>query len=353
MKKISIKTKKGIEFTVNRVEGARRRNPADVFADDKFMQVKSRLERMYHNAEADLLDKQIDWLHRHEERVAKYRAQVDAGLITEDDYRAWMRGQLFQQREWALKRGQLARAMVDVDKQAMEIINQGRREVFADNANFMGFQIDQQTGGAAASFGLYNEEALDRLIREKPNLLPMPKIDKKRDYAWYNDIINDAVTQGILQGETLEQIVQRIAEDTKEKSLYAMRRNARTAYTGAQNAGRIEGMRQVRDELGIKVKKRWLCTLDDRTRDAHAQLDGQTAEIDEPFESILGPIMFPGDPDAEPANVYNCRCTLEEVPAGHQWKIDRRDNETGEIVEDMSYKEWLKWKTEQMENVPF
>ena len=346
MKKITIGLKKGGKLTVNLVDG-RRKNPADTFAEDKFKQVSYRLRLLYHQASVDLENKQIDWLHRHEERVRKYRAQVDAGLITEDDFKAWMRGQLFQQREWALKRGQLARAMVDIDKQAMQIINQGRREVFADNANFIGFRIDQQTGGAAASFGLYNQKAIDRIIRDRPNLLPMPDIDEKRDYAWYNDIITDAVTQGILQGEMLEQIVKRIADDTGEKSLYTMRRNARTAYTGAQNAGRVEAMRQARDERGINVKKRWLCTLDDKTRDAHAKLDGQLAEIDEPFDSILGPIMFPGDPDAVPANVYNCRCTLEEVPVGHRWSMDRRDNEAGDYVGDMTYEQWLRYKAEQ------
>lgn len=349
MKQVTVKTKKGERVTLLRVD-SRPRNPADAFADDKYEQVAHRLRLMYHNAAKDLKNKQWDWLERHQKRVEKYRAQVEAGLITEDDFKAWMRGQIFQQREWALKRGQLARAMVDVDKQAMAIINRGRRDVFADNANFMGFRIDQQTGGAAASFGLYDENALDRLIREKPRLLPMPEIDEEKDYAWYNDVINDAVTQGILQGEMLDQIVQRIAEDTNEKSLYVMRRNARTAYTGAQNAGRMEAMRQARDDLGIQVKKRWLCTLDSHTRDSHALLDGQMADIDEPFESILGPIMYPGDPDAAPKNVYNCRCTLEEVPVtGHQWKMDRRDQETGENVGDMDYKEWLRSKQGEAE----
>ena len=46
------------------------------------------------------------------------------------------------------------------------------------------------------------------------------------------------------------------------------------------------------------------------TREEHLELDGQEREIDEPFENSLGEIMYPGDPDADPANVYNCRCTL-------------------------------------------
>ena len=33
-------------------------------------------------------------------------------------------------------------------------------------------------------------------------------------------------------------------------------------------------------------------------------------DIDEPFQNDFGDIMFPGDPTADGANVYNCRCTL-------------------------------------------
>lgn len=324
-------------------------DPASDMTDRRLRELTTRLRVVYQQAASDLYAKQADFIEKHAKRVAKYQAEVDAGLLSQADFDAWMQGQLFQERAWALKRGQLAREMASVDQQAMRMINDGKIDVFCENANYMGFRLDQQTRGAAAGFGLYDRATFTRLVRDNPQLLPMPEIDEEKDFAWYNRIINDAVTQGILQGESLDEIAQRIALDTNEKSLYAMRRNARTAYTGAQNAGRVEGMRQARDELGIEVKKRWLATLDTHTRDVHADLDGKMADIDEPFDSILGPIMFPGDPSAEPANVYNCRCTLEEVPVKYQWSMDRRDAETGEKVEDMTYKEWLKWKAGKSE----
>ena len=47
-----------------------------------------------------------------------------------------------------------------------------------------------------------------------------------------------------------------------------------------------------------------------RSRDWHRDLDGVEVDIDEPFQNDFGDIMFPGDPTADGANVYNCRCTL-------------------------------------------
>ena len=66
--------------------------------------------------------------------------------------------------------------------------------------------------------------------------------------------------------------------------------------------------------MGVVVKKKWLATMDKRTRDVHRdELNGVEVDVDEPFHTSLGDIMFPGDPNADPANVYNCRCTLVYV----------------------------------------
>ena len=311
------------------------------YTDKAYVQLSSRLNDVYQEAANDLYMKQQSWYHAHEARVRKYQAQVENGEITQADFNAWMQGQLFQEEAWKKKREQLARTMVETDKRAMQMVNRGKMDVFAENANFMGWQLENG-GGADFGFGLYDQNTVTRLIRDEPNLLPMPRIDEEKDFAWYNGIINRAVTQGILQGEDLDDIAMRISLESGEKSLSAIRRNARTAYTGAQNAGRVEGMRQAQ-ALGIKVKKRWMATLDAHTRDAHDDLDGQTAEVDEPFESILGPIMYPGDPDADPKNVYNCRCTLAYEHPEYPSQIERVDD-SGENVGAITYKEWREMK---------
>ena len=43
----------------------------------------------------------------------------------------------------------------------------------------------------------------------------------------------------------------------------------------------------------------------------HEAMNGQTRKIDEPFESGSGvKLMYPGDPDAGPAETINCRCAV-------------------------------------------
>ena len=86
-------------------------------------------------------------------------------------------------------------------------------------------------------------------------------------------------------------------------------RNARTAVTSAENSGRIDRMKEA-TEKGLIFKKRWIATSDSRTREWHAELDGAIQDLNKPFTNAVGDIMFPGDPNADPANVYGCRCAL-------------------------------------------
>ena len=83
-------------------------------------------------------------------------------------------------------------------------------------------------------------------------------------------------------------------------------RTARTAVTGAQNAGRMDSY-VAAEKMGIKVRKEWLATLDGRTRHSHAMLDGKVVDKDKKFENGC---MFPGDPNGPASEVYNCRCAL-------------------------------------------
>lgn len=114
---------------------------------------------------------------------------------------------------------------------------------------------------------------------------------------------------------------------------YADRLVAQRAQTVAQtetfralNAGAQAAWGQIGDALGgsrDNMRRFWVATNDERTRDAHLAIVDMNPDgvgLDEPFDSPLGPIMFPGDPSADPANTINCRCTvvvrLADVPEG-------------------------------------
>ena len=55
------------------------------------------------------------------------------------------------------------------------------------------------------------------------------------------------------------------------------------------------------------MRKGWSAHLDGRERASHAALDGDFVDMDDEFANGL---QYPGDPDGDPEEVYNCRCSL-------------------------------------------
>ena len=228
-----------------------------------------RLSRVYHQAARDIEDKLKAFEKRHEAAEKRYRQQVADGKITQADFDAWMRGQVFQGKQWQARKEQIQQTLLQADRAAAKIVNEGKLGAFADNANYMGYGLEHDAN-INTGFVLYDEQTVARLVKDDPKMLPPAKVKKDKAFTYYNKLVNNSVTLGIIEGEDIRQIAKRIAKTTGESSYKSAMRNARTAYTGAQNAGRIEGLHQAQ-RLGIKVQKKWMATLDSRTRDAHAE----------------------------------------------------------------------------------
>lgn len=87
---------------------------------------------------------------------------------------------------------------------------------------------------------------------------------------------------------------------------------ARTETHGAANYGAYAAA----DETGLDLNKEWISAEDERTRESHAEANGQVQPMESPF--IVGgeALMYPGDPSGSAANVINCRCTVGYIPKG-------------------------------------
>jgi uncharacterized protein with gpF-like domain len=96
---------------------------------------------------------------------------------------------------------------------------------------------------------------------------------------------------------------------------YRLEAIARTETIRASNYGSMELYR----EWGVK-RHEWISTQDDRTRAIdrgdefeHLGANGEVVEIGTPFMATGAPLMYPGDPEGDPANTINCRCTTVPV----------------------------------------
>ena len=157
------------------------------------------------------------------------------------------------------------------------------------------------------------------------------------------EVVKSEISRGIAQGNSYSKIAKRISEK------YG------TSYNNAYRIARTEGARVSTEaqlqsmsdsiEKGADLLKRWDATLDDRTRDTHAELDGQTVEYNEMFRysggEVEAPTMFVGA-DSAKENI-NCRCRLSTIP---RWAVDktatREDNIKGELIPYKTFTDWKK-----------
>lgn len=123
------------------------------------------------------------------------------------------------------------------------------------------------------------------------------------------DSIREILTRGEKEGWGIAEYVKEIDNLYLENIIpHRSEVIARTEVISASNMGSYAGAHS----LGYPMEKTWISTRDARTRDDHTEADGQTVDIDEPFEVGGEQLIFPGDTSlgASAENTIHCRCTL-------------------------------------------
>lgn len=286
------------------------------YADKEVEKLGRKIARIYRQAAREIKEKLESFNKAHDIISDRMLQDVKDGKITERDYKDWLRNQVFIGDRWKAKLDEITKAYREADEKARKLVGEKNKDIFLHAANWQAKDTSRAVNGAV-SFDMYDRKTVDRLLKKKPKMLPEWKIDEEKDYIWNEKRVQNAVAQGIIQGESVYDIGKRLTDELSASNAGKMDMFARTAVTGAQNAGRMERLHEA-EEMGIMVKKKWLTAHDKRVRDAHIDLDGDEKDIDEPFHNDYGDIMYPGDPSADPANVYNCRCTMIYVYPKYQ-----------------------------------
>lgn len=320
-------------------------DPAHKETDKILRDMEKRLDEVYKQAYREARQTADDFMKSFREMDKKKREQVKNGELDKAEYERWRRTQVFQGNRYHQMADTLAADMTHTNQIAASVINGYLPEVYAVNHNYGTYEIEKGSR-INTQYTMYDKQTVERLIRDNPDLLPRKAaVNVPKDQLWNKKHINSAVTQGILQGEAIDKIAQRLAATVTDMSHTSAIRNARTMTTSAQNGGRIDSYKRA-EGMGIKMLQVWMATLDSRTRHEHRQLDGQKRKVGEAFEVEGEKIFFPGDPAAEPYLTYNCRCTLIGEVEGVDYNlsdVSQRDNKLG----DMTYEEWKEEKRKQ------
>lgn len=326
--------------------------------DKELAKLEQRIATLYREAGEELqatIDAYFEQFKKRDEEMKSLIGTVQNGKEwTEADYKQWRLNQIGRGERYQAMRDKVAQRATDANAVAVAYTNDATPGIYSLNRNYSAYTIEQVAGNVG--FDLWDEQTAKRLMVEQPDLMPYypPKRALKRgiDLEYGKKQITNSVTSSILQGKSIKRMADDLQKRITTMSRDSAIRTARTAVTGAQNAGRMDSYAAA-EKMGIKLKKEWVATLDSRTRHSHAMLDGEQVAQDKKFSNGC---RFPGDPQGPPWEIYNCRCTLIAAVEGVDTASAQRrarNPVTGEteLIQNMTYQEWVRSKQKQKKAV--
>ena len=279
---------------------------ADKITNEKLVKLENRIKEIYKEAAKDSQLSAKEYFEHYKTRWEKeYQAYKD-GKYTETQWELWQKNQLMRGERYNAMQSAFSQRAHEANKIAAACVNDTTPTIYSINANYSAWQVNEAFNDV--SFMVYNENTVRRLMEGENHVEFKTLGVTKADYKWNRDQITKVLVSEILQGKPIDKMASGFLR-VMERNQVAALRNARTAVTSAQNAGRMDTFERANAQ-GINLKKEWIATHDTRTRDSHGFLDGVRVECTESFPNEL---KFPGDPNGAPAEVYNCRCTMRAI----------------------------------------
>ena len=232
--------------------------------------------------------------------------------------------------------------------EASAYINSHTPSIYALNYNYINVEMAKDIDG-------FTPQEITDTEAEKYSGYTQQTVDKKKDTAWNKDNLKKSVIAGSLLLLGASAIMKRSANSTVEKNRNSASMHNSGMGTDAENKARLDAMYRAED-MGNSITKIWMATLDNRTRDSHAALDGAEIALDEIFDNGCS---RPRDPNGTPEEICNCRCSLKYgvgqskgktrssrlgTVTGSYKKQSSFKGTTSEEIANMTYKEWMKWR---------
>ena len=230
--------------------------------------------------------------------------------------------------------GQISQEIQNVNKLAVKMINDEMLNVYSLNHDY-GAYLVESLSGRNMQYTLYNKATIKKIVADEFNPFTKIAINSLKDKNQiYRELEREFMT-AIIKGDGIREISKRI-QKVLEKNLYDSVRIARTETTRLESIGRQDAFIKG-TEMGIKLKKKWIATMDKRTRETHLELNGKEVELEEEFGYGL---QYPGDYNAGASEVINCRCSHIVEFVGLEKSAQSLELDTK--LEKMEFDEWLR-----------
>lgn len=294
------------------------------------------IEYLISNAE-----KEIEILFANRLKVIKQEiADMYEKYQTDDPHVTWTEFNKYNRLNKELTR--IGEMLTEDYREVAKTIRQAQQNAYIEKF-LMSLYLYEMASQTSMQFDVPTASVINKAIEQPIEFIKLvPTLQKHRDEVLKKIRIH--ITQGIMSGEGYSKIAKALRDDigmTKAQS----QRVARTEAGRAMSQAGLDSAKVAKDNGLSGMKKRWLATKDNRTRDTHRHLDGKAIDIDDNFHSSgcvgQAPKLFVGVASAK-ENI-NCRCKLlyyfdeDELPTVMRTKDDG-------VIPFMTYREWEKQK---------
>ena len=248
-----------------------------------------------------------------------------------------IRSKVYQKKYQDGLQKQISGILDDMQKENFQNVSDYLQTCYEDG--FIGTLYDLQGQGVPFAFPL-DQEAMVRAVQTDSKISQGLYSRLGEDVSLLKKKITAQVSRGIATGMTFKQVAQQLSGYTNIGYNNAVR-IARTEGHRIQCQATMDACYKAKDR-GADEAKQWDSTLDGKTRESHAMVDGEIKELDEKFSNGL---MFPGDPSGGAAEVVNCRCALLQRA---RWALEggftKMNNFTKELESFESPEEYAEFK---------
>lgn len=294
------------------------------------------IEYLISNAE-----KEIEILFANRLKVIKQEiADMYEKYQTDDPHVTWTEFNKYNRLNKELTR--IGEMLTEDYREVAKTIRQAQQNAYIEKF-LMSLYLYEMASQTSMQFDVPTASVINKAIEQPIEFIKLvPTLQKHRDEVLKKIRIH--ITQGIMSGEGYSKIAKALRDDigmTKAQS----QRVARTEAGRAMSQAGLDSAKVAKDNGLTGMKKRWLATKDNRTRDTHRHLDGKAVDIDDNFHSSgcvgQAPKLFVGVASAK-ENI-NCRCKLLYYFDEDELPTVMRTKEDG-VIPFMTYREWEKNK---------
>lgn len=327
---------------------------AHILTDKKLEEMERRLSAIYSEAQKKIQAKMLEFAKGIDGKASELlKAIKEAKTETEEKaaknaYLQYFKKEVVKSKAFKDLSAEITLDLFNTNTQASAYINSQTPEIYALNYNWINEQL-------AKDIPDFVSQHITAKEANEYGDLTKQTVSKPKDTKWNENNIKKSVVVGASLLLGANAIMKRSAKLTIEKNRNSASMHNSGMGTDAENKARLDGMYRAED-MGNEMTKVWIATLDNRTRDSHAMLDGASVPLDDVFDNGL---ERPRDPNGDPAEICNCRCSLKygvgqttgktrsarygDVSGSYKKSSSFKDTQSEEIA-NMSYGEWMKWR---------